>query len=78
MDEENKQELCKNDPFSGVDWRYEFSAPKFYDFTSEESEEDVAAAERWFDNAIPYENSRTLFLHEIHLALLCHLWLQSL
>lgn len=46
------------DPLMDIDWRYEFSAPKYHDFTCEETLADVLAAERWFDIAIPYENSR--------------------
>jgi hypothetical protein len=40
-----------------VDYRYEFCAPMFYDFRYEETDADIAAAERWFDSALPYEAS---------------------
>ncbi|CAM6045068.1 unnamed protein product [Sphagnum compactum] len=43
-----------------VDYRYEFCAPMFYDFRYEETDADIAAAERWFDSALPYEASRFL------------------
>jgi hypothetical protein len=44
-----------------VDYRYEFCAPMFYDFRYEETDADIAAAERWFDSALPYEASRVYF-----------------
>ena len=47
------------DPSMNIDWTYEFSAPKYYDFTCEETQTDVLAAERWFEVALPYEASRT-------------------
>ncbi|KAL3647109.1 hypothetical protein CASFOL_008077 [Castilleja foliolosa] len=40
-----------------MDEAYEFSAPRFYDFLSEETEDDVIKAELWFENARPYAPS---------------------
>lgn len=48
-----------------IDQAYEFSAPRFYDFTSAETDEDVRKAELWFEDAGPYAPSRasaSLFL----------------
>ena len=41
-----------------VDPKYEFSAPHFFDFGKVESEEEAAAAERWFQVALSYAQSR--------------------
>lgn len=41
-----------------IDQAYEFSAPRFHDFMSEENEEDVRKAELWFENALAYAPSR--------------------
>ncbi|KAH7428885.1 hypothetical protein KP509_09G021700 [Ceratopteris richardii] len=35
-----------------IDLKYEFSAPKYFDFCAGETEEEAAAAERWFAGAI--------------------------
>ena len=59
MDGLNEAGVCVIDPFMNVDWMYEFSAPKYHDFSCEETQADVLVAERWFEIAIPYENSRT-------------------
>ncbi len=59
MDGLNEAEVAKSDPVLNIDWIYEFSAPKYFDFTREETDAEVMAAERWFEFAIPYENSRT-------------------
>ncbi len=59
MDCSNEAEVCFEDKLMNIDWTYEFSAPKYYDFTCEETQTDVLAAERWFEIAIPYEASRT-------------------
>lgn len=59
MDYSNEAEACAKDPSKNIDWSYEFSAPKYHDFTCEESEAVILAAERWFDIAIPCEASRT-------------------
>ncbi|XP_050381912.1 protein TPX2 [Argentina anserina] len=40
-----------------IDETYEFSAPRFFDFTKEESDGDKNKAELWFDNARPYAPS---------------------
>lgn len=45
--------------YSIIEPRYEYCAPKYYDFSYEETEEDIVLAESWFNNAIPYEASRT-------------------
>lgn len=57
----NEARVFVKDPGMNIDWKYEFSAPKYYDFSCEETQRDVLAAERWFEIAIPYENSRTCF-----------------
>lgn len=59
MDRVDQPEVGKFDSFRNIDWTYEFSAPKYYDFTYEETDADALAAEGWFELAIPYENSRT-------------------
>jgi hypothetical protein len=59
MDGSNESEVGKSDPFLNIDWMYEFSAPKYFDFACEETDTEILAAERWFEIAIPYENSRT-------------------
>ncbi|KAG0588788.1 hypothetical protein KC19_2G269000 [Ceratodon purpureus] len=53
----NEAEVAKPDPFLNIDWVYEFSAPKYFDFSCEETDAEVLAAERWFEIVIPYENS---------------------
>ncbi|KAF7800752.1 protein TPX2-like isoform X2 [Senna tora] len=40
-----------------IDETYEFSAPRFFDFTKPESEEDTHRAELWFDTALSYAPS---------------------
>ncbi|KAG8641368.1 protein TPX2 isoform X2 [Manihot esculenta] len=40
-----------------IDETYEFSAPRFYDFSKGESEEDIRKAELWFDTALSYAPS---------------------
>ncbi|KAL9244496.1 hypothetical protein vseg_018267 [Gypsophila vaccaria] len=35
-----------------IDETYEFSAPRYYDFVSGETEDDARLAERWFDTAL--------------------------
>lgn len=45
-----------------IDETYEFSAPRFFDFTRAESEEDMRRAELWFDTALSYAPSRTVLL----------------
>lgn len=42
-----------------IDETYEFSAPRFYDFIKDESDDDKRQAELWFDAALPYAPSRT-------------------
>lgn len=41
-----------------IDEAYEFSAPRFYDFMSEENEENDRKAELWFESALAYAPSR--------------------
>lgn len=45
-----------------IDETYEFSAPRFFDFTKAESGEDTRRAELWFDTALSYAPSRTVLL----------------
>ncbi|GFZ05643.1 targeting protein for XKLP2 [Actinidia rufa] len=40
-----------------IDEAYEFSAPRFFDFTNGESEEDMRKAELWFETALSYAPS---------------------
>ncbi|KAK4255528.1 hypothetical protein QN277_008518 [Acacia crassicarpa] len=40
-----------------IDETYEFSAPRFFDFTKAESEEDASRAEHWFETALSYAPS---------------------
>ncbi|KAL6553981.1 hypothetical protein OROMI_019654 [Orobanche minor] len=40
-----------------IDQAYEFSAPRFYDFLHEETDDDVRMAELWFENARPHAPS---------------------
>ncbi|CAN0915106.1 Protein TPX2 [Linum grandiflorum] len=40
-----------------IDEIYEFSAPRFFDFTKSESDEDARKAELWFDNTLSYAPS---------------------
>ncbi|XP_021827187.1 protein TPX2 isoform X2 [Prunus avium] len=40
-----------------IDETYEFSAPRFYDFIKDESDDDKRQAELWFDAALPYAPS---------------------
>lgn len=42
-----------------VDDTYEFLAPRFFDFTKGESDDDRRKAELWFDCALAYAPSRT-------------------
>lgn len=44
---------------AGIDEAYEFSAPRFFDFITEETEEAVRAAESWFEAARSHAPSRT-------------------
>jgi len=46
--------------YSVIEPNYEFSAPQYYDFSYEETQEDIDFAESWFKSAIPYEASRTM------------------
>lgn len=41
-----------------IDLKYEFSAPKYFDFCKEETDIDIAAAEHWFDAAETYDPPR--------------------
>ncbi|CAN1351412.1 Protein TPX2 [Linum perenne] len=40
-----------------IDEVYEYSAPRFFDFTREESDEEARKAELWFDTALTYAPS---------------------
>ncbi|KAJ1291031.1 hypothetical protein BS78_02G288300 [Paspalum vaginatum] len=42
---------------AAIDEAYEFSAPKFFDFTNDETEEAIRAAESWFEAALSYAPS---------------------
>ena len=44
--------------YSAIEPKYEFSAPQYFDFSYEETQEDIDLAESWFKSAIPYEASR--------------------
>ena len=44
---------------AAIDEAYEFSAPRFFDFINEETEEAVRAAESWFEAARSHAPSRT-------------------
>lgn len=44
-----------------IDETYEFSAPKFYDFVDEETEEETRKAELWFQITRSYAPSRMSF-----------------
>ncbi|KAK6151744.1 hypothetical protein DH2020_014379 [Rehmannia glutinosa] len=59
-----------------IDETYEFSAPRFYDFMCEETDEDVRKAELWFENARPYAPSpfmpRIKATRNVQLQVLCN------
>ncbi|KAL3645451.1 hypothetical protein CASFOL_010631 [Castilleja foliolosa] len=59
-----------------IDEAYEFSAPRFYDFLSEETEDDVITAELWFENARSYAPSpfmpRIKASRNVQLQILCN------
>ncbi|MQM19387.1 hypothetical protein Taro_052391 [Colocasia esculenta] len=40
-----------------IDHVYEFSAPRFFDFSNEETEEEMQRAELWFETALSYSQS---------------------
>ncbi|KAF8669525.1 hypothetical protein HU200_051328 [Digitaria exilis] len=42
---------------AAIDEAYEFSAPRFFDFINEETEEAIRAAESWFEAALSYAPS---------------------
>lgn len=42
-----------------VDEAYEYRAPKYFDFVTDETEDDVRAAERWFEASASHAPSRT-------------------
>jgi hypothetical protein len=44
---------------AAIDEAYEFSAPRFFDFINEETEDAVRAAESWFEAARSHAPSRT-------------------
>lgn len=48
-----------------VDEIYEFRAPRFFDFSNEESEEDVRKAELWFETSLSYDPSRTFLVPQL-------------
>lgn len=43
---------------SMIDAAYEFSAPRFHDFLTEETAEEVRRAELWFESALAHAPSR--------------------
>lgn len=45
-----------------IDEAYEFSAPKYYNFIDEETEEDTRKAEHWFQITSSYAPSRTFHI----------------
>lgn len=47
-----------------IDETYEFLAPQFFDFIKGESEDEVCAAELWFETALAYAPSR-MFFHSL-------------
>jgi targeting protein for Xklp2 len=42
-----------------VDEAYEYRAPKYFDFVADETDDQVRAAERWFEAAASHAPSRT-------------------
>jgi targeting protein for Xklp2 len=42
-----------------VDEAYEYRAPKYFDFVADETEDQVRAAERWFEAGSSHAPSRT-------------------
>lgn len=55
MDERDE---CFSYPCPDVDLDYEFSAPRFYDFTRFETPDELREAEAWFETAHSYPPSR--------------------
>lgn len=53
--------------FLQVDEVYEYRAPRFFDFSNEESEEDVRRAELWFETSLSYDPSRTFLCAPVNL-----------
>lgn len=45
-----------------IDDKYEFSAPKYFDFNNGESEDEIKIAELWFETALSYAPSRMWLL----------------
>lgn len=43
-----------------LDEIYEFSAPRFFDFINEETEEEIRRAEFWFETSLSYAPSRMI------------------
>lgn len=43
-----------------IDMSYEFEAPRFFDFTAQETLVQSLQAERWFNTATTYDHSRSL------------------
>lgn len=58
-----QQSLCKMYEHNSfvIDQAYEFSAPRFYDFVDEETEEETQKAEHWFHISRSYAPSRMSF-----------------
>jgi hypothetical protein len=46
-----------------IDFDYEFHAPNFFDFTSQETPDQAQQAERWFETAATYAPSRSFFFN---------------
>lgn len=47
---------------AAIDEAYEFSAPRFFDFINQETEDAIRAAESWFEAALSHAPSRTYTL----------------
>lgn len=62
MDDEEMVEFVK-EAFEGeeIDMDYEFDAPRFYDFTTLETDWEAEVAEDWFRYAGSYPSSRKQF-----------------
>ncbi|XP_073308536.1 protein TPX2-like isoform X1 [Primulina huaijiensis] len=68
------EESLSMNPFA-IDNVYEFSAPRFYDFLREETNEDIRKAELWFENARSYApspfNPRIKAIRSVQTQILC-------
>lgn len=61
LDETNEKEDGEEqegfEDYSVIDFDYEYDAPKFFDFSRKELDEEIVEAERWFDSAQTYPPS---------------------